>query len=289
MRTQEEPSSMRLAAVDDRAAVVVGDLAHDVAAASGGAFGPSLPAIFDAWEDFTGWHASAELSGGVPLDRAALGAPSPHPRQVFGIGLNYREHAREADLPLPDVPLVFTKFASCITGPSGTISLPTESVDWEVELAVVIGRRAHRVGLDAAWNHVAGLTGAQDLSARDVQMRPAATPQFSLGKSFPGFGPLGPVLVTPDEFADRDDVAVSCSVNDEVVQDSSTADMVFTVSELIVYLSAILPLLPGDVILTGTPAGVGMGRKPQRYLVPGDVLVTEVAGIGRLRHVFAAA
>jgi 2,4-didehydro-3-deoxy-L-rhamnonate hydrolase len=279
---------MRLAAVEDRASLVVGDLAHDVARASDGAFGPSLPAIFDAWDDFTAWHASAELTGGAPLNSAALGAPSPLPRQVFGIGLNYREHAREAGLPLPDVPLVFTKFASCITGPSGSVALPTDSVDWEVELAVVIGRRAHGVGMDAAWDHVAGLTAAQDISARDVQMRPAATPQFSLGKSFPGFGPLGPVLVTPDEFADRDDIAVSCSVNGEIVQDSSTADMVFTVAELIVYLSAILPLLPGDVILTGTPSGVGMGRSPQRYLVPGDVLVTEVAGIGRLRHVFSA-
>jgi 2,4-diketo-3-deoxy-L-fuconate hydrolase len=273
---------VRLAAVHDRATVVVGDLGYDVAEASAGAFGPSLPSVYDSWDDFVGWCASADLVSGAPMVPEALGAPSPQPRQVFGIGLNYRDHAREAGLPLPDVPLVFTKFASCITGPTGTVSLPGDSVDWEVELAVVIGRRAFGVRPDAAWDHVAGLTGAQDLSARDVQMRPAATPQFSLGKSFPGFGPLGPVLVTPDELPDRDDIAVSCSVNGETVQSSSTADMVFSVAELIAYLSGIVSLLPGDVILTGTPAGVGMGRSPQRFLAPGDMLVTEVAGIGRL-------
>jgi 2,4-diketo-3-deoxy-L-fuconate hydrolase len=279
---------MRLAALRNRATVVVGDLGHDVAHESGGAFGPSLPSLFDAWDDFVAWCDSAEFTTGTALDSEALGSPSPQPRQVFGIGLNYRDHAHESGLALPDVPLVFTKFTSSITGPSGTIALPTDQVDWEVEVAVVIGRRAFGVDADSAWEHVAGLTGAQDISARDVQMRPASTPQFSLGKSFPGFGPLGPVLVTPDEFPDRDDIAVSCSVNGETVQDSSTANMIFPVAELIVYLSSILPLLPGDVILTGTPAGVGMARTPQRYLAPGDVLVTDVAGIGRLRHGFTA-
>jgi 2,4-diketo-3-deoxy-L-fuconate hydrolase len=269
---------MRLAALHDRATVVVGDQAYDVADASGGAFGPALPPLYDAWDDFVQWYGSADLTNGAPLDAAALGSPAPEPRQVFGIGLNYRDHAHEAGLPLPDVPLVFTKFPSSITGPSGTISLPTDKVDWEVEVAVVIGRRAFGVGTDTAW----------DLSARDVQMLPARTPQFSLGKSFPGFAPLGPVLVTPDEFPDRDEIAVSCAVNGETVQDSSTANMVFSVAELIAYLSAVLPLLPGDVILTGTPAGVGMARSPQRYLAPGDVLTTDVGGIGRLSHDFVA-
>jgi 2,4-diketo-3-deoxy-L-fuconate hydrolase len=279
---------MRLASVHDRATLVVGDLAYDVSRASDGAFGPSLQPVFDDWGDFVDWYPSAELTEGSPLDVDALGPPSPQPRQVFGIGLNYRDHALEADLPLPDVPLVFTKFASSLTGPYGTVALPTDQVDWEVELAVVIGRRAYQVDAEEAWHHVAGLTGAQDLSARDVQMRPAATPQFSLGKSFPGFGPLGPVLVTVDEFPDRDDIGVTCSVNGEVMQDSSTAQLIFPIAELIAYLSGILPLLPGDVILTGTPAGVGMGRSPKRFLAPGDVLDTEVSGIGRLRHVCTA-
>jgi 2,4-diketo-3-deoxy-L-fuconate hydrolase len=279
---------MRLAAVHNRAALVVGDLTYDVERASGGAFGPSLPAVFDQWDGFVGWSASAELTDGSPWDVDALGPPSPQPRQVFGIGLNYRDHASEAGLPLPDVPLVFTKFASSLAGPYGSIAIPTGQVDWEGEVAVVIGRLAYRVDVDAAWKYVAGLTGAQDISARDVQMRPSGTPQFSIGKSFPGFGPLGPVLVTPDELPDRDDIGVSCSVNGEVVQDSSTAQLIFPIAELIAYLSGILPLLPGDVILTGTPAGVGMGRSPQRFLAPGDVLDTEVAGIGSLRHICTA-
>jgi 2,4-didehydro-3-deoxy-L-rhamnonate hydrolase len=279
---------MRLAAVHNRAALVVGDLTYDVARLSRGAFGPSLEVVFDRWDAFVDWSGSAELTDPSPWDVDAVGSPSPQPRQVFGIGLNYRDHAEEAGLPLPDVPLVFTKFASSLAGPYGTIALPTGQVDWEVEVAVVIGRRAYQVDSGAAWQYVAGLTGAQDISARDVQMRPAATPQFSLGKSFPGFCPLGPVLVTPDELADRDDIGVSCSVNGEVMQDSSTAQLIFGIAELVAYLSGILPLLPGDVILTGTPAGVGMGHSPQRFLAPGDVLDTEVAGIGRLRHVCTA-
>ncbi|GAA1940932.1 hypothetical protein GCM10009775_35970 [Microbacterium aoyamense] len=179
--------------------------------------------------------------------------------------------------------MVFTKFLSSVAGPVGELTLFTDEVDWEVEAAVVIGVTAYRVSAEDAWKHVAGITAAQDFSARDVQMRPVGTPQFSLGKSFPGFTPMGPALVTPDEFDDVNAIPVRCVINDVVVQESTTADLIFSVPQLIAYLSAVLPLLPGDVILTGTPAGVGLGRNPKKYLVAGDSVVTTV-GDQTLHH-----
>ena len=147
----------------------------------------------------------------------------------------------------------------------------------------MIGRRADRVSAERAWEHVAGLTVGQDFSERVVQMV-GPVPQFSLGKSYPGFGPLGPCLVTPDELADRDDLSLECTVNGEQVQKGRTSQMIFPVAELIARLSAICPLLPGDVIFTGTPAGVGMARTPPRYLSPGDEVVSTIEGIGSLRN-----
>jgi 2-keto-4-pentenoate hydratase/2-oxohepta-3-ene-1,7-dioic acid hydratase in catechol pathway len=158
-------------------------------------------------------------------------------------------------------------------------------VDWEAELVVVIGRRAHRVASASAWEHVAGLTVGQDLSERTVQLR-GDYPQMGLAKSYPGFSPMGPYLVTPDEFEDPDRLALGCSVNGETMQQASTADLVFSVPALIAELSAVLPLDPGDVIFTGTPAGVGMVRKPPRFLQPGDELSTYIEGIGEMRHTF---
>jgi 2-keto-4-pentenoate hydratase/2-oxohepta-3-ene-1,7-dioic acid hydratase in catechol pathway len=185
-------------------------------------------------------------------------------------------------MPSPDKPATFTKFPTCITGPCADIELPPGAVDWEVELVVVIGVRAHRVAEDQAWRHVAGLTVGQDLSERLLQW--SAGGQFSLGKSFPGFGPMGPCLVTPEGLANPDDLAIGCTVNGEVVQKSRTSDMVFSVARLIAELSAVLPLLPGDVIFTGTPAGIGATRKPPRFLQPGDTLVSAIEGLGELRN-----
>jgi 2,4-didehydro-3-deoxy-L-rhamnonate hydrolase len=205
----------------------------------------------------------------------------------LGIGLNYAKHAAESGSPEPEFPPTFTKFPSCITGPNATVELPSESVDWEVELVVVIGRRAHRVAAADGWSFVAGLTVGQDLSERKVQLRPPV-PQFSLGKSFPGFGPTGPWLVTPDELANPDDLGLSCSLNGEVMQDSRTSDLIFSVPVLIEKLSGIIPLLPGDVIFTGTPSGVGVARKPPRFLAPGDVVVSVIEGIGTMTTTLAA-
>jgi 2-keto-4-pentenoate hydratase/2-oxohepta-3-ene-1,7-dioic acid hydratase in catechol pathway len=163
--------------------------------------------------------------------------------------------------------------------------LPSDSVDWEVELVVVIGASAHRVGAGDAWSVVAGLTAGQDLSDRQVQLRPPM-PQFSLGKSFPGFGPTGPWLVTTDELDDPDDLALSCSIDGEVMQSSRTSDLIFSVPRLIDALSHITPLLPGDLIFTGTPSGVGVARKPQRFLTAGSVLETRIEGIGTMTTTF---
>ena len=178
-------------------------------------------------------------------------------------------------------PPTFTKFPTCLTGPDATVELPSEFVDWEVELVVVIGRPRLRGRCRRRLAHVAGLTVGQDLSERIVQTRPPA-PQFSLGKSFPGFGPIGPWIVSPDELDDPDDLALGCTVNGEEVQKSRTSDLIFGVGALITCLSSITPLLPGDLIFTGTPSGVGGTRTPPRFLAPGDELVSTIDGIGTI-------
>lgn len=277
---------MKLVNHRDSAALLVEGGIVDVATASSGRFGPGVQDLLDHWQAFTSWAAQAgpfEVTGA--FDAAALDAVVPQPGQVLAVGLNYRLHAEESGLPLPEVPLVFTKFPSSIAAPIGTVELPTAQVDWEVEVAVVIGTRARRVGKAEAWDHVAGITAAQDYSARDIQLAGGAKPQFSLGKSFEGFTPLGPVLVTPDEYDDRDAIALECRINGEVLQSSSTSDLIFDVATLVSYLSHIVTLRPGDVILTGTPSGVGLGFNPPRYLVDGDEVVTTVELAGELRQI----
>ena len=265
--------------------------AIDIAGASDGRFGPDPQALFDDWDAFVEWVSTvtdAAAAASVAIDFEQLGAPVPRPRQVFAIGLNYAEHAAESGYPPDALPVTFTKFPSSIVGQDAVVELPEGNVDWEVELVVVIGRAAHRLEREQAWDHVAGLTIGQDLSERITQLQGAA-PQFSLGKSFPGFGPTGPWLVTPDEFADRDDLAISCRVSDETMQSSRTSMMLYDVPELLVRLSAVCPLLPGDIIFSGTPAGIGNRRTPPRFLTPDDVLVSEIEVIGTLTTRFTAA
>jgi 2-keto-4-pentenoate hydratase/2-oxohepta-3-ene-1,7-dioic acid hydratase in catechol pathway len=281
---------MRMANVGGRASLVVGDGLVDVATASGGRFGPAPAAVLDAWPAFRDWAAASEPEAtAASSDRAGWGPPVPEPRQVFGIGLNYRAHAAESGAPEPEQPVVFTKFASCLTGPGTPVTLPAGgTTDWEVELVVVLGQRCERVAAEDAWARVAGVMVGQDLSERTLQLA-GPVPQFSLGKSFPGFGPTGPALVTPDELADPDDIELGCALGDgEVLQKGRTSDLIFPVPELIARLSAVLPLLPGDLIFTGTPAGVGMGRTPKRFLAPGQTLVTWADGIGELRNPLVA-
>jgi 2-keto-4-pentenoate hydratase/2-oxohepta-3-ene-1,7-dioic acid hydratase in catechol pathway len=278
---------VRFATVDDRLVMLAGDRAIDVATASEDRFGPDPLAALERWPELVDWAASAPTGDGQPAGPGRLGPPVPRPRQVFALALNYPLHAAEARLAAPAQPLVFTKFPSCLTGPEATVTLPSDHVDWEVELVVVMGRGGHRIAAERAWTHVAGLMVGQDLSERRVQLA-GPRPQFSLGKSFPGFGPTGPALVTTDELANPDDLEISCTLNGSVVQHARTGDMIFPVPETIARISAICPLLPGDLIFTGTPAGVGHGLDPPRYLRPGDVLTSRIEGIGEIRTRFAA-
>lgn len=281
---------MRLANVHGRATVLLSDSRGiDVAKASGGAFGPDLGSVYADWDAFRAWAATAPTHETVPVPRESLGSPSPDPRQILAIGLNYAEHAAESGFTVPDeLPPTFTKFASALTGPDTTVTLPRGgTTDWEVELVLLIGRTAHRVAEAAAWDHVAGVTVGQDLSERITQ-KAGPAPQFSLGKSFPGFAPVGPWLVTPDELPDRDDLALGSRVNGETVQDGRTRDLIFPVAALVARLSRIVTLHPGDLVFTGTPAGVGIGRTPPRFLAPGDRLDSWISGVGELHQHFVA-
>lgn len=185
-------------------------------------------------------------------------------------------------MAIPEVPAVFTKFPACLAGPFDDIEVVGDTTDWEVELVAVIGRRAERVASNDAWGHVAGLTIGQDVSDRTLQF--AAAGQFSLGKSRRGYGPMGPWVVTPDELDNPDDLALGCSVDGEKMQDSRTSELIFAVPRLVAELSAVLALLPGDVIFTGTPSGVGIVRQPPRFLRAGQVLESWIEGIGTIRN-----
>lgn len=277
---------MKLANHDGRLCLVVEDGLLDVHDASDGRFPSEPAAVYGSWDELVAW---APMATGPtrPVNPALLGPPSPAPRQVFAIGLNYQSHAAESGQPPPEFPPTFTKFPTCLTGADAVVALPSDFVDWEVELVAVIGRTAHEVAEGAAWSHVAGLAVGQDLSERLVQLRPPV-PQFSLGKSFPGFGPVGPWLVTPDEVDDPDDLALECSLNDETMQKARTSDLIFSVPELVARLSSITPLLPGDMVFTGTPSGVGGTRTPPRFLTPDDVLVSSIEGIGTIRTRFTS-
>jgi 2-keto-4-pentenoate hydratase/2-oxohepta-3-ene-1,7-dioic acid hydratase in catechol pathway len=283
---------VRLGVIASRPVLVDGKTAVDIERASKGRFPADPGQIFGTWDALVEWAGTAEPDGErLPLD--GLQNPVPVPRQVFGIGANYLGHVEEAasargqvgDVKglLPKDPMIFTKFRSSLSGPYDVIPLPSGNVDWEVELVVVIGRRAERVAERDAWRYVAGLTVGQDISERVLQLAGPA-PQLSMGKSFPGFGPLGPVLVTPDELEDPDDLELGCTLNGRVMQKCRTSGMIFPVAELITYISTVCPLLPGDLIFTGTGAGVGLFRTPPVYLRPGDALVSWVKGIGELRN-----
>lgn len=278
---------MRIANLSGRLALVSGDRALDVESASGGAFSSDPQAVYDNWDAFVEWAARADIGGAVEFSAEQLQAVVPRPRQVFAIGLNYREHAAESGFALPDEPVVFTKFPSSLTGARTDIPLPSDSIDYEVELVVVIGRTAHQVSVDDGWNYVAGLTAGQDISDREVQKRGPA-PQFNLAKSYPHFSPIGPVLVTPDEFADRSAIRVRTLLEErgvsETRQDGNTNDLIFSVPELVSRLSDSLTLFPGDIIFTGTPSGVGLGRTPPVFLRQGQTLITLIEGIGEMRN-----
>ena len=216
---------------------------------------------------------------------APLAAPVPRPSKIVCIGLNYRDHAAESGMPLPAEPVIFFKSTTALEGPDGVVVIPkgASKVDWEVELAVVVGRRAAHVPVARALDHVAGYVLHNDYSERSFQLERGG--QWVKGKSADTFAPLGPYVATRDEISDAQQLGMWLSVNSEVVQKSTTANMIFDVPTLVSYVSEFMTLLPGDVISTGTPAGVGLGMKPEpRYLQPGDIVELGIDGLGTQRQ-----
>lgn len=245
--------------------------------------------------DFTPeWMAPARLQALAAIDLSRmpivpqgtrLGTPVAGTRQFVAIGLNYRKHAEESGLEIPKEPVVFTKALTSLAGPNDDVELPEGSVagDWEIELGFVIGTQCKKVSVADALKHVAGYCLANDVSERDWQIK--RNGQWGKGKSFDGFGPIGPWLVTTDELPDPQTIPLELSVNGQVRQQSSTADMIFSVAEVVSYLSQFMTLLPGDVVITGTPQGVGLGMKPSPvFLKRGDVMTLSAGPLGTQRQ-----
>ncbi|MEY3806115.1 MAG: hypothetical protein RIR69_927 [Actinomycetota bacterium] len=273
--------TFRFASKNGRAHLVVGpdNRLVDLAEASQGKFTSEPIDAFRQWNEVREFASTVAPDAGATCDVNELDAPSPWPTQVFGIGLNYRSHAEESGLPIPNAPLTFTKFSSSVAHGNADIPVAGTMVDWEVELVVVISDGGRNISRDDAWNHVAGIAVGQDISDRALQFA-SQPPQFSLGKSRQNYSPFGPWLIDARSVANRDELHMTCTLNGETVQDTNTNDLIFNVSDIVSYLSEIVQLLPGDVIFTGTPGGVGVSRKPQVFLKPGDVLVSTIDGIG---------
>jgi 2-keto-4-pentenoate hydratase/2-oxohepta-3-ene-1,7-dioic acid hydratase in catechol pathway len=288
-------AALRIANLSGRLVLLSGNRALDVEQASEGRFTSNPQAVYERWDEFVQWARDQDASAGSGYEARDLGPAVPRPPQVFAIGLNYASHAGESGLSVPENPMVFTKFVSSFAGPDAEVELSGETVDWEVELVAVIGTGGRDIPEQDAWSHVAGLTIGQDISDRTVQFwgEPA---QFSMGKSLKGFAPIGPAVVTLDEvdaIADRSDLAIGCTLTrpdgtTEVLQNGRTHDMIFSVPSLIARLSALVELLPGDVIFTGTPEGVGLGRSPRVYLEAGQSVTSEIEGLGSIRQRFVA-
>ncbi|MEZ5073922.1 MAG: fumarylacetoacetate hydrolase family protein [Solirubrobacterales bacterium] len=266
----------------ERAGVLAGREVVDAGDALGDGEARSVRGLLEtgALADLAGAAAGAER---VPLGEVTLLAPVPNPEKIVCIGLNYREHAAEGRLEPPEVPTFFAKYANALTADGATVSLPASSrkVDYEAEVAFVVGRTAKDVDAATALDHVAGYTLLNDLSARDLQFR---TPQWMPGKVFDGSAPCGPALVTADEVPSAPgQIGIALDLNDERMQEATTADLIFPVPELLAHLSSLMTLVPGDIVATGTPAGVGGAREPRVWLRPGDELVVSSPELGELR------
>ena len=272
---------MKIANVSGRAHLVIDGRLVDVEKASGGRL-PADPTALVSTLDSVG---DLEIPDDAPaLEGAKLGPPVPRPSKILALGLNYRAHAEESGLQPPEEPVVFTKLPSALAGSTDDIVIPDGRVrvDWEAELVVCVGRGGKSISEADAWSHVAGVTAGQDVSDREEQFR--ALRQFTMAKSFDTYAPTGPVLVTPDELTNRDDLKIETRLDGEVMQSSRTNDLIFPVAELIAWISRICTLEAGDLIFTGTPSGVGDSREPPRYLGPGNVVETEIEGIGVMRN-----
>lgn len=279
---------MRIANLDGRLTLLSPDgRGLDVHDSSAGLFDSDPQSAYVRWDELAIWAGERQSGEYAEVDSSLLGPPVPRPRQIFAIAANYKAHAAEAGVVMPNTPVIFTKFPSCLTGPFAEIPLPDGRVDWEVEMVVVIGKESARVRREEAWNVVAGVTVGQDLSERLMQ-KIGPLPQLSMAKSLNGFGPIGPSVVSVDEFPNPDDLELGCAVNGVQMQLSRTSDLVFGVPELIEHITSVCTVFPGDLIFTGTPEGVGATRTPPKFLSEGDVLTTFVEGVGEMRNVMVA-
>jgi 2-keto-4-pentenoate hydratase/2-oxohepta-3-ene-1,7-dioic acid hydratase in catechol pathway len=280
---------MKIANINGRAHIVTPTGGIDIEAASEGKFSSDSQLVIAQLELLKAWYRQTEQEEDPALrtvelqqDLSRLGSPVPAPSQVFAIGLNYKAHGDEVAMALPDQPMIFTKFASSIAGPGTTIPLPSETVDWEVELVVVIGKNGRNIPKTSAHDHIAGYCVGQDISQRALQMA-NKPPQFSIAKSFAAFAPMGPWLTTSDE-VDVNALRLICRAGEETLQDGNTRDMIFNVPTLIEYISGICELRVGDIIFSGTPDGVGFARKPPRYIQDGWLLESSIEGLGSLAN-----
>ena len=272
----------KLGNIDGRSVLVRNNDYYDLETISGGevsSIGIEAIQFEDLLSDLYSKLDSFEATGNI--DDVTLGAPITSSINCFAVGLNYRNHAEESGMEIPAFPMIFTKHTSCIVGPFDNVEMRSDIVDYEAEMVVVIGKGGKDISKDDAWSHVAGITVGQDISDRSVQFH-ATPPQFNLGKSFDTFGPIGPILVSHDEVDDKESLKLTCSVNDELRQDDNTNDLIFDVPYLISYISEFITLNTGDLIFTGTPAGVGATQG--KLLKDGDMLSTSIEGIGTINN-----
>ena len=273
----------KLGNISGRAALIDKDNFFDLETISEGLFDHETSNALSNLEDLH--KLSAELSDKEAtgsLENADFKSPVSSPKNCYAVGLNYRNHAEEAGMEIPDVPMIFTKHTTCLVGSNADIEMRSDVVDYEAELVAVIGKPGKDITEENAWEHVAGLCVGQDISDRTVQFSTKNLPQFNLGKSFDTFGPMGPYLVSPDELPDKESLEIECQVNGEVRQKDNTNDLIFDIPFIISYLSEIVTLNTGDVIFTGTPGGVGVMEG--KFLKEGDVLTTKIEGLGTMTN-----
>ena len=283
---------MRFANLQGRGVIVVADATGtdhviDIERATDGRLGSDPSVYVDlAHHPLLADIAAAVSADDAPvLDLALLGAPVPRPPKGLGVGLNYRSHAIESGRELPTEPHLFGKTDNCVAGPFDDIIAPAgrHEIDFEAEVVIAFGRTCKAATEADAWSYIAGVTAGQDISDRGEQFRPPIK-QFTIAKSYDTFGPIGPFLVTPDEFADRDALDLTGVVSGQVMQQTNTSDLIFGIPALVVWLSRFMTFGPGDLVWTGTPGGLGEARTPQRFLVDGDVVETTVSGVGTMRN-----
>lgn len=280
---------MKLANIGGRAHIIGEAGGADIARLSGERFPSDMRMLLDQIAELRIWLEATKPELDPSLSEAALGenlsaldAPISNPSQIFAVGLNYQAHGIETGMAIPDEPMIFTKFPSSIAGPADVIKLPADTVDWEVEMVIVIGKPGRNITRDDALDHVVGYCVGQDLSERRLQMA-SKPPQFSLAKSYEAFAPIGPWITTSDE-VDYRQLAIGCSIGGDVLQDGNTSQMIFDVPTLVSYLSNVCELRTGDLIFSGTPDGVGFSRQPPRFLAHGDLLESRIHGLGRLAN-----